>query len=169
MSKKKCDMTTEEYAIVLERMKKAREASLVSTKKKLTARQILEEKRAENAAKLSQSAVLPEPQVAEPPQPLIQAPPPTPQPPQYQAPPPPKAQPAPEIDLNAYFEAKYRAKSKYIKPKESKTQPVPIPQVAAPPPPPSMNNLMYRSATDQLRGRANEELIKMAMASVFRS
>jgi hypothetical protein len=67
-----------------------------------------------------------------------------------------------DIDLEKYFEAKYKAKSKYYPKKQQQEEPKPIPA-----PQPVSQQLLYQSASQQIRQRVNEDLMKMAMRNVF--
>lgn len=76
----------------------------------------------------------------------------------------PKPQTAAEpVDLDAYFDAKYRAKSRYM------PQPQMVQEVAQPPPQqqPSSSHLIHQTAREQIKGRVNNELYQLAMRSVF--
>jgi len=66
-----------------------------------------------------------------------------------------------DFDLVKYMEAKYKAKSKYIK------QPVSAPVVAPSTPPQQAESVLYRSAKEEIRNRVNDEVLKLAMKSVF--
>jgi len=71
----------------------------------------------------------------------------------------------PEVDLDSYFEAKYRAKAKYVPSYNHPYQDEVNRQVAQPQPQPS--HLIQQTAKEQIRGRVNNEMFNLAMKSVF--
>ncbi|HEY9704906.1 MAG TPA: hypothetical protein V6C58_20875, partial [Allocoleopsis sp.] len=111
------------------------------------------------------------PEVAEevPPNIAISKPLPIPQPP----PPPPVEVPMPKkptvhsinFNLDEYFDAKYKAKSKYMK----RETPVPAPTPVVKAPVPSQEQLVQRSAKEEIQNRVQNEMLKMAMKNVFPS
>jgi len=165
-------MSDEEYQAMLQRLSAMREKSKVSCAAKKAAR----------AAVVTpvqiEPEVLPEipeiPEVPEQPDlPLHQDEMPTPMPPpprQRKAKPIAIApQPKPQVmdakgafydetELDKYFAAKYKWKTAYAAP------PAPPPPVHAPPP---MAAAVRNTAQDQIRNRVNDEVMKMAMKSVF--
>jgi len=62
-----------------------------------------------------------------------------------------------ETELDKYFQAKYKWKTAYAAP----------PVVVAPPPTIPMATAVRATAQDQIRNRVNDEVMKMAMKSVF--
>lgn len=152
---KRTDMTDEEYDAICERLRKARMVAQEKMK-----------------AKQEQPPPPPEPEPEPQPEPE----------PEY-LPPPPTAQPKPkkavvpkpkpveiakpEVDLDQYFEAKYRAKSKYIPSFNHPYQDEVNRQIAQPPPQPSPAHLIHQTAREQIRGRVNNEMFNIAMRSVF--
>ena len=77
----------------------------------------------------------------------------------------PKPQVMDETELDKYFAAKYKWKNAYAAP------PAPPPPVHAPPPAtptlPLMAAAVRNTAQDQIRNRVNDEVMRMAMKSVF--
>jgi len=73
---------------------------------------------------------------------------------------PPKPQMMDETELDKYFQAKYKWKTAYATPKEV-AEPVRVT------PQPSMAAAVRNTAQDQIRTRVNDEVLKMAMKSVF--
>jgi hypothetical protein len=63
-----------------------------------------------------------------------------------------------ETELDKYFQAKYKWKTAYA---------APPPQQAPPPPPQPMGAAVRHTAQDQIRNRVNDEVLKLAMKSVF--
>jgi len=62
-----------------------------------------------------------------------------------------------ETELDKYFAAKYKWKSAYA-------APAPAPQAIAPPP---IATAVRATAQDHIRNKVNDEVMKMAMKSVF--
>ena len=150
--KKRTDMTDEEYDAICERLRKAR----VVAQEKLRNKPVKEEA----------PAPVHEPEPEHEPEYEPE--------PEYQAPAPPKkavrasrakvavAKPEP-VNLDEYFQAKYRAKAMYLPVQEE-----PIKQTVTAPPV-SSNHLLQQTAREQIRGRVNNEMFNLAMKSVFPS
>ena len=177
MPRKREDMSDEEYQAMLQRLSAMREKSKVSCAAKKAARAAV-------ATPVQiEPEVLPEiPEIPEiPEQPLHHDEMPTPLPPpprQRKAKPiaiapqqrEPTGRPKPQVmdakgafydetELDKYFQAKYKWKTAYAAP------PAPPPPVHAPPP--LMTAAVRNTAQDQIRNRVNDEVMKMAMKSVF--
>jgi hypothetical protein len=175
MPRKREDMTDEEYQAMLKRLSAMREKSKVVCAAKKAARSPAPAAPAEPAEPAEPAAPEPEPEPdtfndSQPPEHIDEVPTPMPQPPRQ----PPRQrkakpiaitpQPQPramdENELDKYFQAKYKWKTAYAAP-----QPVAAPVREAPPPP--MAAAVRNTAQDQIRTRVNDEVMKMAMKSVF--
>lgn len=162
---KRVDMTPEQYEAVCERLRKARAVAEVKIKKQTQVPEPEPEPVKEPEPE-PEAEPLPE---YEPPEPAYELPPPpTVKPKKVSAPKPIKPKPEP-VDLDSYFEAKYRAKSKYI-PQPSYNHPYQDEvnrQMAQAPPEPSPAQLIRKTAREQIQGRVNNEMFNIAMRSVF--
>lgn len=69
----------------------------------------------------------------------------------------------PDFNLEQYFDAKYKAKAKYMKPVSA-----PAPQ-SPPSQKPKQEDLVQRSAKEEIANRVQNEMLKMAMKNVFPS
>lgn len=79
----------------------------------------------------------------------------------------PKLRPEP-VDLDTYFDAKYRAKSKYMVSNAHPYQNIVDAHVEPPSPTPAPRPPLIRQvAREQIQGRINNEIFSMAMRSVF--
>lgn len=154
-------MTPEQYEAVCERLRKARA--------------IAEEKIKKQTQAPEPEPVYEEPEVAPEPEPVYELPPPPTSVPKPKksvastsAPKPVKPKPEP-VNLDEYFEAKYRAKSKYIQPQPSYNHPYQdeVNKQMKLAPEPSPAHLIQQSAREQIRGRVNNEMFNLAMRSVF--
>jgi len=152
-------MSDEEYQAMLQRLSAMREKSKVACAAKKAARAP-----AVSPAPI-EPEVLPEKlEVLEQPQHVDEMPTPLPPPPKARSRPiaTPKPQPKPQAmddtELDRYFQAKYKWKTAY-------TAPPPAPPVEAKPVP--MVTAVRVTAQDQIRNRVNDEVMKMAMKSVF--
>jgi len=166
MPRKREDMTDEAYQAMLTRLSAMREKSKVVCAAKKAARAAP----AEPAAPAAPEPAAPEPEPvtfndSQPPDreddmPTPLPPPPRKAPARKTRPVPIAAPPQPremdEAELDRYFQAKYKWKTAYA---------APPPQQAPPPQP--MATAVRHTAQDQIRTRVNDEVMKMAMKSVF--
>jgi len=168
MPRKREDMSDEEYQAMLQRLSAMREKSKAVCAAKKAARVSVEPTPQIEPEVLPEIPEVPE-QPEEPEQPLHHDEMPTPMPPpprQRKAKPiaiapQPKPQVMDEIELDKYFQAKYKWKTAYAAP--------PAPHVPPPATPtlPLMAAAVRNTAQDQIRNRVNDEVMKMAMKSVF--
>ena len=163
MPRKREDMTDEEYQSMLKRLSAMREKSAAACAAKKAAR--LEQAQSEPVQSVPQ---VPEQSVQSEqsePEHADEMPTPLPPPPKKTASKPkPILQRAPkplqmdETELDKYFAAKYKWKNAYAAPPPAPVAPpAPVPMVAA----------VRATAQDQIRNRVNDEVLKMAMKSVF--
>ena len=186
MPRRREDMTDEEYQAMLKRLSAMREksAALCAAKKAARSSAAAPEQVAPAApaapepsapeqversadGMLRESISVPEPDTFDDTPPLALQEPPTPVklPRQRKTKPiailtPPKPQMMDETELDKYFQAKYKWKTAYATPKEV-VEPVRVT------PQPSMAAAVRNTAQDQIRTRVNDEVLKMAMKSVF--
>jgi hypothetical protein len=157
MVKKKADLTPEEYELVKKKMEAMREKAAIANKARGAAtvevKANMLEKKAELAQKKKEALLAKYKKADEP----ADVPPVQPEVPKQKPTPVPEL---PSVDLDSYFDAKYRAKSKYMRPE--------TPQ-AAPQGPPPIQQLVQQTAREQIHGRLNQDLLAMAMKSVFGS
>lgn len=153
---KRVDMTPEQYEAVCERLRKARA--------------IAQKKVKGEVATISEPVIesQPEPELSPEPEPE----------PVYEPEPEPTAKPIPKskskaikpkpdpVNLDEYFEAKYRAKSKYI-PQPSYNHPYQDEVNRHVQPEPSPAHLIHKTARETIQGRVNNEMFNLAMRSVF--
>ena len=183
MPRKREDMSDEEYQAMLQRLSAMREKSKVSCAAKKAARAAVEQSEPIGRPEVMQSESIGRPEIPEVPEHHdelrdlgvcrnTEMPTPLPPPPRQTASranmakskpkPIPKVAPKPlqmdETELDKYFQAKYKWKTAYAAP------PAPPPPVHAPPP---MAAAVRNTAQDQIRNRVNDEVMKMAMKSVF--
>lgn len=76
----------------------------------------------------------------------------------------------PDFNLEQYFDAKYKAKAKYMKPSAPAPMPVPTPSFQSNSnQKPKQEDLVQRSAKEEIANRVQNEMLKMAMKNVFPS
>jgi len=176
MAKKREDMTPEEYEAIKKRLADMRAKSIEVYKQKKEAKEKMIKEKSVETPKMTEEVIeesivnitVPASVVKEPlpvPVPVHKPPAPTiiEKTPSLPIPETPRKVQTPmfDFDLDKYMEAKYKAKSKYIK------QPVSAPVVAPSTPPQQAESVLYRSAKEEIRNRVNDEVLKLAMKSVF--
>ena len=169
MTRRREDMSDEEYQSMLKRLEAMRERAKVVMKKKkaeIAARKVVEPIIAQQEPipkpNISQQEPIVEPAIA-PQEPVIAPIALPPKPTRTRARPIPKpVAPIPqamdETELDRYFAAKYKAKAQFL----PQAQPVQQPPVQQP-----MAAAVRVTAQDQIRNRVNDEVMKLAMKSVF--
>ena len=172
MPRKREDMTDEEYQAMLKRLSAMREKSAAACAAKKAARLVQSEPlqpvqsvQSEPIGRpISEQSELVQSVQSEPigrPVHVDEMPTPLPPPPRQRKAKPipiapqPKPQVMDETELDKYFAAKYKWKNAYAAPPVAPPQPIPM--VAA----------VRATAQDQIRNRVNDEVMKMAMKSVF--